>query len=345
MTEVSTLQIDPSNLDEVRNTVLSEMGVFGFDLGEDMASEVTLKSCIFPGSQLTLHAYASTGHRFSFANLPFFSIDTLFEGQLRRSLNGGEIMIGADAVVLTHPGPMNIHLIANPESRLSQGISCFVSTDAAERLLAAHGLRLSGVDGQVVTEESLAAARSMRSLLFYAHQEFFVRGVAHVSPGRARMFESLLSDHIAELFSCSGYAEPVLKNIPHWLRLVQTCEGIFKARFAEPISISDVAAELRVDTRTLQRAFKKYRGVSPSFFLSTLRLEAARTRLLMGIRGDTVSSVAHDCGFVHLGRFASRYRAAYGETPKETLSSSRPYRNPTARPREFELLPKRFHVL
>ncbi|MDU8913875.1 helix-turn-helix transcriptional regulator [Aestuariicoccus sp. MJ-SS9] len=320
MTEISTLRIDPSNLDEARNTVLSEMGVFGFDIGENTASEVTLKSCVFPNSQLTLHAYASTGHRFSIANLPFYSIDTLFEGHLRRSLNGDEIVVGADAVVLGHPGPMNIQLIENPESRLSQGISCFVSTDAAERLLAAHGLRLREVDGQIVTEESLAAARSMRSFLVYAHQEFFVRGVANLSPRRARLFESLLSDHIAELFSCSGYAEPVLKNVSHSFRLVQACEGIFEARFAEPISIADVAAELRVDTRTLQRAFKTYRGVSPSLFLSTLRLEAARTRLLMPIRGDTVSSVAHDCGFVHLGRFASRYRAVYGETPHETLS-------------------------
>jgi AraC-like DNA-binding protein len=35
--------------------------------------------------------------------------------------------------------------------------------------------------------------------------------------------------------------------------------------------------------------------------------------------GTTVTSVALDSGFAHLGRFAAAYRHHYGESPSETL--------------------------
>jgi len=35
----------------------------------------------------------------------------------------------------------------------------------------------------------------------------------------------------------------------------------------------------------------------------------------------TVSAVAHRWGFAHLGRFASAYRARFGESPSVTLRS------------------------
>ncbi|MFJ9009929.1 helix-turn-helix domain-containing protein [Streptomyces canus] len=36
----------------------------------------------------------------------------------------------------------------------------------------------------------------------------------------------------------------------------------------------------------------------------------------------TVTEVAHVWGFVHLGRFARRYRERYGESPSQTLRAA-----------------------
>jgi transcriptional regulator GlxA family with amidase domain len=45
--------------------------------------------------------------------------------------------------------------------------------------------------------------------------------------------------------------------------------------------------------------------------------------LLSPAPGDTVSSIALASGFVNLGKFAMRYRAAYGEVPSLTLGRTR----------------------
>jgi AraC-like DNA-binding protein len=51
-----------------------------------------------------------------------------------------------------------------------------------------------------------------------------------------------------------------------------------------------------------------------------VRLEAVRKELRALERDDegTVSSVAHNWGFVHLGRFAAQYRDRFGEPPSTT---------------------------
>jgi transcriptional regulator GlxA family with amidase domain len=54
-----------------------------------------------------------------------------------------------------------------------------------------------------------------------------------------------------------------------------------------------------------------------------MRLERAREHLLSAGLSDTVTSIALDCGFVHLGRFPATYRMAFGELPTETLARSR----------------------
>lgn len=45
---------------------------------------------------------------------------------------------------------------------------------------------------------------------------------------------------------------------------------------------------------------------------------------LLGARaGSSVTSIALDWGFDHLGRFAASYKKRFGETPRETLKRTR----------------------
>jgi transcriptional regulator GlxA family with amidase domain len=97
------------------------------------------------------------------------------------------------------------------------------------------------------------------------------------------------------------------------------------ANLEEPIRMTELAAVTGVSVRSVQSGFQKYRGCSPLEFLRTRRLLRARAMLLNGTDAS-VTEVALACGFEHLGRFSSAYRARFGERPVETRRTLRDHR-------------------
>ena len=104
---------------------------------------------------------------------------------------------------------------------------------------------------------------------------------------------------------------------------VEIAEEIMRAKSGDPLSITALAARVGVSTRSLQLAFRQYRGMGPRQILEDFRLDAAHARLFAAAPGDNVTRIALDCGVTHLGRFATRYRARFGETPLATLRRRR----------------------
>jgi transcriptional regulator GlxA family with amidase domain len=96
-----------------------------------------------------------------------------------------------------------------------------------------------------------------------------------------------------------------------------------RAKSDDALSIAAIAAKVGVSTRSLQIAFRQYRGVGPRQILEDFRLDAAHARLFAAAPGDNVTRIAFDCGITHLGRFATRYRARFGESPLATLRRRR----------------------
>ena len=105
--------------------------------------------------------------------------------------------------------------------------------------------------------------------------------------------------------------------------VVRKAEQFIEANAAQPITVADLIALTGCSKRSLFRAFQRYRGYTPMQFLSTCRLQTARTRLQNPLPGDTVSSIAHSCGFAHLGRFATAYRQRFAESPSETFHTNK----------------------
>lgn len=105
---------------------------------------------------------------------------------------------------------------------------------------------------------------------------------------------------------------------------VRRAEEFLEARAAEPVTISDLVAECGCSRRALFSAFNKFRGYTPMQFLADARLKSARKALQSPATGDTITSIAHACGFAHLGRFAGAYRRRFDESPSETLSQAEP---------------------
>lgn len=105
-------------------------------------------------------------------------------------------------------------------------------------------------------------------------------------------------------------------------RYVREAAEYLEARAADPVRMADLARVTGIGVRALQLGFQKHRGCTPMEFLKERRFHLARTKLL-GDAPATVTEIALDCGFPHIGRFSAEYRARFGESPSETRARAR----------------------
>jgi AraC family ethanolamine operon transcriptional activator len=90
----------------------------------------------------------------------------------------------------------------------------------------------------------------------------------------------------------------------------------------DAITVSDVYEYSAVSWRTLDRAFRERFGITPKQYIVARRLAGARRALIAARPGATVTGVANDWGFWHLGRFSADYNRMFAEMPSTTLASS-----------------------
>jgi AraC family ethanolamine operon transcriptional activator len=112
-------------------------------------------------------------------------------------------------------------------------------------------------------------------------------------------------------------------GVPSWhrCRVARAAEELLRARMDDPPSLRELCELLRVPERTLHHAFQEAFGLRPKAYLRSLRLNAAHRRLRAGV--GPVTEVATDLGMFHFGRFATEYRAIFGESPSDTLRVAR----------------------
>lgn len=115
-------------------------------------------------------------------------------------------------------------------------------------------------------------------------------------------------------------ASPVQAAMP---RLVAAAEQLLRERADSRVTVSEIASDLGISARSLQMGFREVKQTTPSAFLRTVRLEAAHRALKAGTTAVSVTDVALENGFAHIGRFSAAYKAAFGETPVVTLRRSR----------------------
>lgn len=95
--------------------------------------------------------------------------------------------------------------------------------------------------------------------------------------------------------------------------LVAQAAEIFAQNLSEPVSIADVADDLDVSSRQVERSFKQATGLSPSHYYRKLRMEAARQMVLY--TNESLSEVASTVGYGRLHVFAKHYEDQFGLTP------------------------------
>ncbi len=88
---------------------------------------------------------------------------------------------------------------------------------------------------------------------------------------------------------------------------------IMESHIEDPISPADLAAQVEMSTRQLERLFRRYLNRSPKRYYMELRLERARNLLMQ--TDMSVISVALATGFTSPSHFSKCYRAHYDTTP------------------------------
>ena len=103
-------------------------------------------------------------------------------------------------------------------------------------------------------------------------------------------------------------------------QVVERAEAFLSTRIDKSVSIAQLCRVAGVSERSLRNAFYDVRGMSPKRWAVRTRLAEVRRALsdANGTRG-AVTTIATDHGFFELGRFASTYKAVFGETPSATL--------------------------
>jgi AraC-like DNA-binding protein len=89
-------------------------------------------------------------------------------------------------------------------------------------------------------------------------------------------------------------------------------------RFAEPLSIGELAALAHMSPSTLHLRFKQLTALTPLQFQKQLRLQQAR-RLMLG-EGLDATSAAHRVGYESPSQFSREYRRLFGAPPREDVA-------------------------
>jgi len=177
--------------------------------------------------------------------------------------------------------------------------------------------------------EPVAVGPGFRQLLDYIRWlsstiDYRVEPMLLSSPHLAAHLHSLLMSLLVSTLKNNyqdSYVAPRAKYAaPNYVR---RAEEFIRSHAREPITACQVAHEVGIAVRTLHLGFQRHRNHSAMEFLRDLRLALARQELSTAKdRNLSVGSIAQNCGFSHLGRFAKAYQLRYGERPSETLLMS-----------------------
>ncbi len=107
-------------------------------------------------------------------------------------------------------------------------------------------------------------------------------------------------------------------------KIVRTAECYALAHTDEPLYVTDLCRAAAVSERTLEYAFRSVMGLSPTAYLTRLRLHRVHQALLAADPGSTtVTHEALEWGFWHFGEFSRLYKKCFGELPSDTLRRPR----------------------
>ena len=240
-----------------------------------------------------------------------------FDGTAHYSMNGYESMVTPECAVVNAPGQM-LDVETQPHRLLALTLDgAFVDNAMTRRFGAVPPLE------EWAREFDLRSGPTacLQSLMLWMAMELDRPDCWLLASPRAAL--RLERAMLGLFLDCLGERRPANHRPCDDLatREVRRVEEWIDAHYGDAVTIDDLAELAGISVRSLQGSFRRLRNCTPMEALARRRLRAAYDALRNP--EATVTQVATDCGFFHLGRFASRYREVFGETPSESLSRAR----------------------
>ncbi|WP_164660184.1 GlxA family transcriptional regulator [Tropicibacter sp. Alg240-R139] len=152
-----------------------------------------------------------------------------------------------------------------------------------------------------VIEDTLGATLMTEVACWFQHPMIRSEGVRQKTPA----------------FACDSTAD----GLPP---IVSKAVELFGQNLAYPLPMSEIADQLGVSARHLERSFKATMGESPGKHYRDLRMRAARQMVLYS--NDPISRIAHAVGYETSATMIRNYRRCFGLSPQEDRRNMNPFR-------------------
>lgn len=248
-----------------------------------------------------------------------------------------------DAVCWTVPiGPMGVAFGDGVAAKVGEGFVLGRDTETfmlpnphrgavvvttTQARLARHHDTLTGHLLPPLAIEAGPARGSVTGLVDSAwrHVALVLRATPSPNPSVAATLEELLLTSL--LLELSEVTATILLATPEDRALgrehARRAADWAREHLAETVTMASWARGVGLSVRHLQKVFRDVHGCSPGQYLQRVRLEHAHRLLQRGGTDETVTSIAAQAGFTHLGRFAAAYRERYATPPSSTLHRRR----------------------
>ncbi len=182
------------------------------------------------------------------------------------------------------------------------------------------------LDGEALAVACLVTPDAMaglsRMVLATGQAAFQPEGILRLSPeqGAARLLPGIVALLLAAL-GLDGIVSPPEEAVapapasPSAPRHVKRAEDYLARHMAEPVIIADLAERVGASPRSLNRAFLRFRGMTPSRYLQNLRVEAAHRLLSSDDCLLDLRAVAAQVGFGSYAPFWRAYVRRFGRPP------------------------------
>ena len=272
---------------------------------------------------------------------------TLVAEAMDRVRSSAGVSFDPDMALSHAEGPDYLFLLSPPMAEFSNSKAGY----GALRALGRHGTILGGVSGGVfplvrsgVMAEQVvsvhwcyeAAFRSefpeieaSNQVIEVSQRRYTASGAAAAFDLSLRLIETRLGADVATEVAC-WFQHPLMRgegvrqSIPTYRQtstdatlppVVAKAVAVFAANLTEPISVADVADEVGVSARQIERSFKKATGQSPSHYYRSMRMKAAR-QLVMYSK-DSMAQIALQVGYGSTTPMVQHYKDAFGISPQD----------------------------
>jgi AraC family transcriptional regulator, ethanolamine operon transcriptional activator len=139
------------------------------------------------------------------------------------------------------------------------------------------------------------------------------------SSNSADLAEQLL-DACAEMMVTAQTLAAYCPTLNRRQRIARRAEAYLRAHVDQSVRMRELCKAVGASQRSLEYAFQDVYRMGAMAYMRTMRLNEVRRALVHAAATDeTVTSVAMDWGFWHLGEFAGSYKRLFGESPAQTL--------------------------